>query len=172
MARKDGGLKGIEVDAEGHVSRQVPSTSRLSRSFTPEEVKQILVDNHAALVARFPDRFDEEDTKLMYESLDVFQKRAEESGLDRPLTLVEFDDHHQDQEMVYGVAKDDVNKRITLVFRGTDNALAMKNNWLTNFTFSKAEAELPDVVKDKTICFHGGFYSKYSRLDDCLSGEV
>jgi N-methylhydantoinase B/oxoprolinase/acetone carboxylase alpha subunit len=74
---------------------------------------------------------------------------------------VEFDDHHQDKEMVYAVAKDDVNRRITLCFRGTDNQLAKDTNWSTNFTFRKVEADLPDVIQDKAIWFHGGFYSKF-----------
>jgi hypothetical protein len=42
-------------------------------------------------------------------------------GMERPLALVEYDDKHQQHELVYAVAKDDINKRITLVFRGTEN---------------------------------------------------
>lgn len=174
VARKDG-LKGMEVDDQGHMTKQT-TTSRLKRSFTPEEVKQLIADNRDALIARYPARFT--NSTLMEQSLQIMHDRAVESGLDRPLTLVEFDDHHQDKEMVYAVAKDDVNKRITLAFRGTDTELAMMNNWLTNFSFSKVEADLPDAVKDKPIWFHGGFYSKLSSfvliqtIQDCSLGRT
>jgi hypothetical protein len=78
------------------------------------------------------------------------------------VTLEEYDDKHQNQEMVYGVTKDDVNKRITLVFRGTENGLAMRTNWYTNLYFNKEQANVPDAVKDVILDgmrVHGGFHN-------------
>ena len=88
------------------------------------------------------------------------------SDNDRPLTLEEYDDRHQKHELVYGIAKDDINKRITLVFRGTENELAFQSNWSTNLFLSKTKGKLPEVLKDdlklpgfwKSIWFHSGFY--------------
>lgn len=158
VARKQGGLKGLAVDTKGHASKDANSTSRLNRSFTPTEVKQIIADNREVLVEAYPNRF--KDATLLEQSLQIMQDRAAKSGLDRPLELVEFDDHHQDKEMVYAVAKDDDAKRITLAFRGTDTELALTNNWLTNFTMLKVKGDVPDVAKDTEVWFHGGFYSK------------
>jgi predicted lipase len=80
----------------------------------------------------------------------------------RPLTVVEFDDKHQQNEMVYGVTKDDVHKRITLVFRGTENQLAFSSNWSTNAYIFKEKAIVPEAVKAAApggIWLHNGFYN-------------
>jgi putative lipase involved disintegration of autophagic bodies len=71
----------------------------------------------------------------------------------------EFDDKHQKHEMVYGVTKDDINKRITLAFRGTENELAMQSNWATNLSTLKKRALVPEVVKDVVsgMWVHAGF---------------
>jgi len=150
-ARKEG-IEGMDVDPKGHVCKHGDTSSRLKRSFTPTEVKKLVDDNREVLVARFSRRF--KNTELLEQSLKLLQDRATESGMDRPITLVEFDDHHQDKEMVYGVAKDDVNKRITLVFRGTDNELAMTNNWWTNFSFSKVQGDMPKIFQCQGLDSH------------------
>jgi predicted lipase len=80
----------------------------------------------------------------------------------RPLTVEEFDDKHQQHEMVYGVTKDDFQKRITLVFRGTENELAFKTNWSTNVYTFKEKAIVPEAAKAAApggIWFHNGFYN-------------
>jgi hypothetical protein len=88
-------------------------------------------------------------------------ERDESSGLHRPLTLEEYDDRHQKHDLVYGVTKDDVNKRITLVFRGTENELAFRSNWLSNVAFLKKEYELPTVLEENNVVeslrLHSGF---------------
>lgn len=163
VARKQGGLKGLQVDQDGHLSKESSSTKRLYRSFTPTEVNQIIQDNRDVLAKEYPEEFKEgsDQAKILEQSLQIMQERAVKSGLERPIQVIEFDDHHQDKEMVYAVAKDDVSKRITLVFRGTENALAFKTNWLTNFSVLKEKGIIPDAVKDvDEINFHGGFYSK------------
>ena len=75
-------------------------------------------------------------------------ERAQRSELERPLTLEKFDDRHQDREMVYGVTKDDIGKRITIVFRGTENELSFRTNWLTNLYISKTKVPMPKSVKE------------------------
>jgi predicted lipase len=93
----------------------------------------------------------------------LFAERAEQAkGMTRPLTVEEFDDKHQQHEMVYGVTKDDVHKRITLVFRGTENELAFKSNWSMNLYIFKEKAIVPEAVKaaaPRGIWFHNGFYN-------------
>jgi predicted lipase len=82
--------------------------------------------------------------------------------VERPLSLEEFDDRHQKSEMVYAVAQDHVNKRITLVFRGTENKLAKKSNWFANLSIFKAQAQVPEVLKgvlQKGMAIHSGFFN-------------
>jgi hypothetical protein len=157
-------IKGIDVDSAGHVSNP-QNTSRLGRSFSPKQVKQIVLDNKEVLVEHFPSEFTDDS---VVKSLDILIERASDN--DEALALVEYDDHHQDKEMVYAVAKDDISKRITLVFRGTDNELAGMNNWKTNLSFFKEGVAAPDAVKDAVdgdeIWLHGGFYSKFGVHTD------
>jgi hypothetical protein len=93
-------------------------------------------------------------------------ERAQASKLKRPLTVEEYDDRHQTNELVYGITKDDIHKRITLVFRGTDNALAFTTNWITNLYTSKCQGIVPDAVQaalpggaSSRIWFHSGYYN-------------
>ena len=63
---------------------------------------------------------------------------------------------------MYGVAKDAVNKRITLAFRGTENAFAAKSNWSTNLNALKEKVIVPDVLKEvipDELYLHKGFYN-------------
>jgi len=87
-------------------------------------------------------------------------QESNQSGLERPLTLQDFSDKYQRHEMVYGITKDDINKRISVVFRGTENKLALKNNWLSNANIRKVKAELPKVLDEvvSKIYLHTGFY--------------
>ena len=161
------GLEGLDVDSSGHATKSaIPTTSRLARSFTPSEVKKILQDNPPKLAEQFPVEF--ADPSRVQASLELLEQRVKKSSLPRPLTLEEFDDKHQDREMVYAVTKDCVNKRITLCFRGTDNQLASDTNWTTNLDFWKAGAPVPDVIKEQMggdqIWFHRGFYSKFYTM--------
>ena len=92
----------------------------------------------------------------------VVERAEQAKGMKRPLTVEEFDDKHQHHEMVYGVTKDDFQKRITLVFRGTENELAFKSNWSANFYIFKEEAIVPKAVKAAVpggIWLHNGFYN-------------
>jgi hypothetical protein len=85
------------------------------------------------------------------------------------VTLEEYDDKDQNNEMVYGVTKDDVNKRITLVFRGSENALSLRTNWSANLYFNKEKANVPDAVKDVIpggMRIHGGYYNYMFKLTE------
>lgn len=165
------GLKGLEVDSTGHASK-TNSKAALNRTFTPEEVIKIVEDNKDILYKHYPNEF---ESPALKQSLELLKERAAASKKKRPITLAEFDDKHQDKEMVYGVTKDDINKRITLCFRGTDNVLAMNTNWSTNLNFYKERADVPEVVRDKVsgdaIWFHSGFYSK-SRVKETLFAQI
>ena len=65
--------------------------------------------------------------------------------------------------------KDDVNRRITVIFRGTDNAMAGKSNWLTNLNAMKKKVPMPNVLEGKVdvknLGMHDGFYGK---VDYCM----
>ena len=141
-ARKLGGLEGLAIETtndrtigwkKGQIHKSNVSSSQLGRSFTPAEVLRLVQDNAEALSNAFPGEF--RDSTAVLESLTQLQERVKEqiatskTRIERPLSLEEFDDKHQNHELVYAVSKDDINKRITLVFRGSDNELAFRNNW-------------------------------------------
>lgn len=165
LARKqEGGLKGLSFDenSEKSIVKSDVSDSALKRSFTPSEVKQIVVENVEVLSKEAND-FRGRGLKGTLSALEKLDARAKESGLDRPLTLEEFDDVYQSKECVYAVCKDDFNKRITVVFRGT-NDLAFFSNWVTNFSAFQKEVPLPEKLQDKIdakeLHFHTGFYGE------------
>ena len=150
---RDAGLEGIDLNEKGEV---------LQKEFTPEEVSQIIHNNSEVLQKYFAREFGE--SGKVEESLNRLQARVSKSNLNRPLTLQHFDDQHQKHEMVYGIAKDDINKRITVVFRGTESALAFKSNWLTNFSIMKKFVPLPpeskgQIFKKDGIWIHSGFHN-------------
>jgi len=97
------------------------------------------------------------DDSKTYESLQLLKDRPEGE-----LSLEDFDDDYQTKELVYGVGKDDFNKRITVVFRGTTNSLAFRSNWGTNLDVAKKSEPIPEVLKGKIsgtkIRFHEGFH--------------
>uniref|UniRef100_A0A7S2EAG2 Fungal lipase-type domain-containing protein n=1 Tax=Trieres chinensis TaxID=1514140 RepID=A0A7S2EAG2_TRICV len=77
--------------------------------------------------------------------------------------MEQYDDKHQQHELVYGIGKDDINKRVTLAFRGTDVKFAAQTNWTTNLTALKKTVDIPDEIKGKVegsdkISFHAGFH--------------
>jgi len=81
----------------------------------------------------------------------------------RPLTFQEYDDDFQRKEVVYGVVLDRINKRVVLVFRGTDTALSGRTNWSANVdVFIKERVTLPEYLTGKVdiedIECHGGYY--------------
>mmetsp|Transcript_10271 Transcript_10271/g.12997 ORF Transcript_10271/g.12997 Transcript_10271/m.12997 type:complete len:424 (-) Transcript_10271:815-2086(-) len=158
------GLK-LEGDHNQNVAKSnIPNEdSTLKRSFTPEEVKRLIQDNEEILSAyEKTSQFRGEKLARLYESLDEMIARSESSDEERPLTLEEFDDKFQTEEPVYGVCKDAINKRITVVFRGT-NDLAFFSNWITNASVARKDVEVPEVLKGKIdaekLKLHTGFHN-------------
>jgi predicted lipase len=151
---------GIDVNNETGIAKRSVSTSTLSRSFSPSEVASIIEENKDSLAKAFPKEFTKPEA--LQKSLRLLQERAESSGMKRPLTLIEYDDKHQKHEMVYAVAKDDINQRITLVFRGTENELSFRSNWSTNLYIAKTKVPVPEYLKKKVdfdnLWIHSGFY--------------
>jgi len=159
VARKES-LKGLDVSEGGQMNKMAGRD--LVRSFTPKELLTIIEDNLDVLKEKFSEFGEEHSREMLMENLKTMQERADASGLERPLTLEEYDDYHQEQELVYGVAKDAVNKRITLAFRGTENAFAAKSNWSTNLNALKEKVIVPDVLKEvipNELYLHKGFYN-------------
>jgi len=89
------------------------------------------------------------------ESVEV---QADESRPFEPITLETFDDQYQRKELVYGITRDSVNKRITIIIRGTDS-LAMFSNWKANLNAFRKDGHIPDSLKGvRKIKIHRGFY--------------
>jgi hypothetical protein len=69
---------------------------------------------------------------------------------------------------VYAIAVDRINRRVTVTFRGTDNALAFHTNWRAIAKIIKTNASFPPCLKGKLpvegVQLHGGF-------DDYLFGR-
>jgi len=169
-AKKDGKeFVGLDVDFEANksVTKAGVADAALSRSFTPGEIKKLIEDN-ISILQKYDSTFKGKSLDGIYKSLDEMQGRADASGIDRSLVLEEFDDFYQTRECVYGVTRDSSNKRITIVFRGTENKLAFGSNWRSNASINHKEVEIPEVLKGKIdgdeLKFHTGFHSKYDII--------
>jgi hypothetical protein len=152
------------VEPRKQFTRSGVSDAVLCRSFTPKELKEIFEQNAEFFKTLENKKFDDDKLKGYYDFLDDLQKRTETSKLPRPLVLEEFDDIYQTKELVYGVTLDSINKRITVVFRGTLSGYSeytwdvSKSNWFANFSIIKKKGKMPDCLKDKlgdTDLFHG-----------------
>lgn len=166
-ARRKSGLQGLDLvtsssnsadekEKPGQVHKPTSTTIRshqhLARSFTPAEVIQLIQDNADVLAETFPSEF--KDPTAVLESLQLLQGRVDAANnhkKERPLELVEFDDKHQQHELVYAVCKDSINKRITVVFRGSDAELTFASNWTTNLQISKRKVPLPAYLENRTL---------------------
>ena len=167
-AKKDGKeFVGLDVDfeADKSVTKAGVTDATLSRSFTPGEVKALIQDN-VSILQKYDGKFKGKSLDGLYQTLDEMQARADASGIDRPLVLEDFDDLHQTRECVYGITRDSVNKRITIVFRGTENKNAFLSNWGSNASINHKEVKIPEVLKGKVdgeeLKFHTGFHGKYA----------
>ena len=89
------------------VTKSSASDSELHRSFTPAEMKEIVVQNKEFLVSivKKKKKFQGEMLERLISSLDKLQARVDASGIERALALEEFDDTFQEDESVYGVAR-------------------------------------------------------------------
>ncbi|GFH45376.1 hypothetical protein CTEN210_01850 [Chaetoceros tenuissimus] len=158
-------FKGIDTSFTDSKRKSITKSNvddnNLGRSFTPSEVKK-LVENNINLLQVGVGKKDFTGKALdgFYSALDKQDARARESGLERPLTLEEFDDLQQATECVYGISKDDINKRITVVFRGTNDL--GKKDLETDVSIFQKEVPIPEVlreaVKGKELQWHTGFY--------------
>jgi hypothetical protein len=136
--------------------------SILPRSLTPAEIRK-LIDDNSEYLAAFNPYFRGEKLEQIYSMLDLMEAKVYESDINRPLTIEEIDDEFQKKEIVYGITLDHINKRITVVYRGTVNAFATRKNWLANLSIRKKKVLAPEALKDfgdGTLSFHTGFHGK------------
>jgi hypothetical protein len=75
--RQQDGIKGVDVDKDGHVCKHDAPNRQLQRSFTPKEVKQLIADNEQILKKRFRSTF--KDMTVLEQSLQLFQDRIDAS---------------------------------------------------------------------------------------------
>jgi hypothetical protein len=126
-------------------------------------VKKLVRDN-IAILKKYGPFEDNIKTEMFHRSLDELEARAQASSIERPIAMEEYDDIYQKSEIVYGIFKDSTNKRITVVFRGTD-VLSGFGDWKVNFSALKTKGRIPDNLKDKLggkdLYMYKGFYSKY-----------
>jgi len=158
MKEKGEPFVGLDVDDDEKIARSGVEDSDLKRSFTPGEIIKLIEDNYEVLSKEIKDSDLQDNITWLKE----IQARVDVSKMERPLTLAEFDDQHQKEECVYGITRDSVEKRITLVMRGTSNQLAMASNWKHNFQCLSKDIKIPDSLKGKLDIdqfeFHTGFY--------------
>eukprot|EP00527_Entomoneis_sp_CCMP2396_P001548 CAMPEP_0198141512 /NCGR_PEP_ID=MMETSP1443-20131203/4502_1 /TAXON_ID=186043 /ORGANISM="Entomoneis sp., Strain CCMP2396" /LENGTH=424 /DNA_ID=CAMNT_0043804287 /DNA_START=52 /DNA_END=1326 /DNA_ORIENTATION=+ len=164
VARKDEEGNGNAVTgALDDLDEHVDMGTIVKRKFTPKQIETIVKDNLALLTDNkdFPIK-----PEILLESLSKLLLRVPDDKPDA-LTLTDFDDTYQKSELVYAIGKDDINKRITLVLRGTENSLAARGNWGTNASIWKTKVALPEVTKSfvkgefDRVWIHSGFY-KYA----------
>lgn len=84
--------------------------------------------------------------------------------------LVEFDDAYQETELVYGVAVNRDEKRVTVIFRGS---VVGGKDWRTNFNAFKTTLDVPPSMEqmgyDDEIRVHRGF--KAYLFDETQRGD-
>jgi hypothetical protein len=129
-----------------------------SGDWSPKDVKRFIMRHRAALEKKYPNEFKE--GSLTYHALGVLEQRSP----NRELTLVKWDSDYQTEELVFGICQDSINKRITLVFRGTEASMAFKSNWEANLDIGKSAEQLPEALQGKLpsghkkVWIHSGFY--------------
>lgn len=182
---------GLTVD-ENSRSAKKPNikSSSLERNFTPDEIKQLIVDNADFFKEHFSGYgFEEPMLSNTLKSLERLNQAPDDyddgSGANigsrrsvastsgskvpppwRPYTIEELEDKFQTDELVYAVVKNSYQKRITLVFRGSENKLgAASTNWMSNLNIHVKNAEIPEIVNgnipDKNIGLHEGYYNYF-----------
>lgn len=145
--------------------------AELVRSFTPKELKDCIQVNESIFKSLETGNFTDKKLQGYYSFLDKLEERAQHSSLERPLVLEEFDDVFQTKELVYGVTRDSINKRITVVFRGTLSGYSeytnevSRSNWFANVNIRRKTGKMPKVLeedmKGMDLKFHNGFYGTY-----------
>ena len=170
------------VDATGnHVPGNDPDkkATTIMTVITPQKVETIVKNNSKVLedlqsngqLTRFW------DTKGILDSLQRLQERipTDFKNPQDALTLIQYDDVYQDSEIVYAIGKDDVQKRITLVLRGTETTLdSTVNNLWTNVQIRKTKItpfpKLLDTLLiekkinlNRRVWMHSGFYNAVFR---------
>lgn len=147
-----------------HVMKdEIPSHKR-NGGWSPKDVKKF-IDKHRAKLQKNNRGGEFQKGGSTDQALDVLLQRSP----NRELTLEAWDSDFQDNELVFGVCKDDMNQRITVVFRGTDSSMAFKSNWGANLDVGKSSEKLPEILKGKLssgknkIWIHSGFHGKPRR---------
>jgi len=119
-----------------------------------------------------------ESTRSLASSSSVTTVRTKASARPwRAYTIEEFEDKFQTDELVYSLVKDSFHKRITLVFRGSENKLgAAFSNWTTNLSAQVKDAELPPIIHgnidDQNMGLHGGYYNYIFRKTEDTTDDV
>lgn len=116
-ARKAGedGLEfvGLDVSPDGHVTKTFdPDGRALTKSLTPQELKDI-VNNNIDILMKYHGKFFK-DRVLLMGAIEELDRQADASG--KSITLEEFDDKFQIDELVYGGMFDDDCNVLTDVF--------------------------------------------------------
>ena len=156
------------VDANGNSTEQ---SNLATTVFTPKSIQTIIKNNQAALVELQKEEklASAWDADAVLQMLDNLQKRVPKNN-PTALSLVQYDDVFQQDELVYAIGKDDVNRRITLVFRGTESSNLLGSasyNWKSNLQVQKTKIHpLPEVLKPllkedgiERVWVHSGFYN-------------
>ena len=99
---------GIKSDGNGLNATVSSATSSLGRTFTPMELKKLIQDNVKTLAKYYESDFTEPTLSQTYRNLKVMEDEVTEAGTRalRPITMTEFDDKFQKNELVYAVVKD------------------------------------------------------------------
>ena len=135
-----------------------------SGDWSPKDVKKFIMKHRVALEKEYPDEFKE--GSLTFKALNVLEQRSP----NRELTLVKWDSDYQTDELVFGICQDSINRRITLVFRGTESSMAFKSNWEANLDIGKSAERLPETLQGKLpgghkkVWIHSGFHGTFRKL--------
>ncbi|KAG7343480.1 lipase [Nitzschia inconspicua] len=151
---------------------EIPSEKR-NGGWSPKDVKQFIEKHKSKLVKEYPSGEFTEGS-ITYQALDVLMKRSP----NRELALLTWDSDFQTKELVFGVCRDDMNQRITVVFRGTESSMAFKSNWDANLDIGKSSEKLPEILKGKLpnggkkVWIHSGFHEYMNKATEDPTDHV
>eukprot|EP00550_Attheya_septentrionalis_P007815 CAMPEP_0198285666 /NCGR_PEP_ID=MMETSP1449-20131203/4910_1 /TAXON_ID=420275 /ORGANISM="Attheya septentrionalis, Strain CCMP2084" /LENGTH=408 /DNA_ID=CAMNT_0043983163 /DNA_START=87 /DNA_END=1313 /DNA_ORIENTATION=+ len=155
------GMEGFEMDNDGTIVQSARSLGDIIKVY--EDNKELIENSKT---------FGE---KLTSNNFNEFVEDMKDIDIEGDsLVLQRYDDMNQDEELVYSISTDEINNRIIVTFRGTENSMAFGSNWGANIDILKVTEDVPALLKGEfksdTVSIHKGFHT-YMHKESLQSGK-
>eukprot|EP00978_Attheya_sp_CCMP212_P048640 scaffold553883_cov122-Attheya_sp.AAC.1 len=154
------GVEGFEMDDDGTIVQSARSLGDIIKIY--EDNKELIQNSKT-----FGESIEGYNFNELVEDMKAIDMEGES------LVLQRYDDMNQDDELVYSISTDEINHRIIVTFRGTDNAMAFSSNWGANIDILKVKEDVPALLKGEfksdKVSIHKGFHT-YMHKESLQSG--